>query len=288
MIKKVLVLGATGLIGHQTYNYLNATGQYSMYNFSFREKLNDESLLIDARNELDFLGAILDVRPDYIVNCIGILIGGANRDPENAIFLNAYMPHRLKKLADSIDAKLIQISTDCVFSGNLKKPYLEADIKDGTGIYARTKSLGEVVSDRHLTLRTSVVGPELKKTGEELFHWFMGQSGTVNGYTASKWSGVTTIVLAKAIERSIQNEITGLHHVTNNSSLSKYDILRLFKHYTKKNINIVPVVGVDSDKSFRDTRLLLDLQIPSYEAMFSEMVAAIRENPKLYPHYILD
>ena len=288
MRKKVLVLGATGLIGHQTYNYLNATGRYNMYNFSFREKLNDESLLIDARNELNFLGAILDLKPDYIVNCMGILIDGANREPENAIFLNAYMPQRLKKLADSIDAKLIQISTDCVFSGNLKKAYLETDIKDGDGIYARTKSLGEVVSGRHLTLRTSVVGPELKKNGEELFHWFMGQSGTVNGYTASKWSGVTTIVLAKAIESSIQNEITGLHHVTNNSSLSKYDILQLFKKYTNKNINIVSVAGVDSDKSFRDTRLLLDFQVPSYEVMFSEMVAVIRENPKLYPHYILD
>lgn len=288
VIKKVLVLGATGLIGHQAYNYLKSTGEYSMYNFSFRKKLNDESLLIDARNELDFLGAIRDVRPDYIVNCIGILIGGANKIPENAIFLNAYMPHRLRKLADSIDAKLIHISTDCVFSGNQKKPYLEADMKDGTSIYARTKSLGEVISDRHLTLRTSVVGPELKKTGEELFHWFMGQSGTVDGYTASKWSGVTTIELAKAVESAIKNEITGIHHVTNNSSLSKYDILRLFKQYTKKNIDIVPVVGVDSDKSFRDTRLLLDFQIPSYEVMLSEMVAAIRENPNLYPHYILD
>ena len=287
-MKKVLVLGATGLIGHQAFNYLNATGQYRMYNFSFRKILNDESVLINARNESDFIAAIRDVRPDYIVNCIGMLIGGANRVPENAIFLNAYMPHLLMKLADSINAKLIHISTDCVFSGDKKTPYFEYDTKDGRGVYAQTKALGEVINERHLTLRTSVVGPELKSNGEELFHWFMGQSGSVNGYTASQWSGVSTIELAKAIDSGIRNEITGIHHVTNNDSLSKYDILVLFQKYTCKDISIVPVEGVDSDKSFVDTRKLIDIKIPSYEVMISDMISAIRENPKAYPHYILN
>ena len=284
-MKKVLVLGATGLIGHQAFKYLQASAKYSMYNFSFRKKLNDESVLLDARDELNFLGAIREIRPDYIVNCIGILIDGAERFPENAIFLNAYLPHRISQLADSIDAKLIHMSTDCVFSGNKKTPYLENDVKDGSGVYAKTKGLGEIISERHLTLRTSVVGPELKKNGEELFNWFMGESGTVNGYSASKWSGVTTLELARAIDSSIQNEITGLHHVTNNSSISKYDILMLFKKYTKKNINIIQIEGINSDKSFLDTRGLIGLNIPSYEVMFSEMVSAIQENNNVYTHY---
>jgi len=288
LMKKVLVLGATGLIGHQSYNYLDATGQYRMYNFSFRKMLNNESVLVDARNESELKAAIWDVRPDYIVNCIGVLIDGANSMPENAIFLNAYMPHLLRKLADSINAKLIHISTDCVFSGDKKTPYFEYDTKDGRGVYSQTKALGEIISDRHLTLRTSVVGPELKNNGEELFHWFMSQSGSVNGYTASQWSGVSTIELAKAIDSGIRNDITGIHHVTNNKSLSKYDILMLFQKYTCKDITIIPVEGVVSDKSFVDTRKLIDIKIPSYEVMISDMISVIRENPNSYPHYILN
>ena len=286
--KKILVLGATGLIGHQAFNYLDASGQYVMYNFSFRKKLNDNSILVDARNEIELITAIRKIKPNYVVNCIGVLVGSAERVPENAIFLNAYLPHLLSKLSDSVKFKLIHISTDCVFSGNKKTPYLEYDAKDGRGVYAQTKAIGEVISDRHLTLRTSVVGPELKTNGEELFHWFMGQNGSVNGYTASRWSGVSSIELAKAIESGIRNDITGIHHVTNNNALSKYDLLMLFRKYTGKDISIVPIEGVVSDKSFLDTRKLIDISIPSYEVMISDMVSAVRDNPRAYQHYNLN
>lgn len=286
--KKILVLGATGLIGHQAFNYLDASGQYVMYNFSFRKKLNDNSILVDARNEIELIAAIRNIKPNYVVNCIGVLVGSADRVPENAIFLNAYLPHLLNKLSDCVNFKLIHISTDCVFSGNKKTPYFEYDAKDGRGVYAQTKAIGEVINDRHLTLRTSVVGPELKTNGEELFHWFMGQNGSVNGFTASRWSGVSSIELAKAIESGIRNDITGIHHVTNNNALSKYDLLMLFKKYTGKDISIVPVEGVVSDKSFVDTRKLIDISIPSYEVMISDMIAAVRDNPGAYQHYTLN
>jgi dTDP-4-dehydrorhamnose reductase len=213
------------------------------------------------------------------------LIDGSNADPENSIFLNSYMPHRLTRLADKINAKLIHISTDCVFSGDKKEPYIETDEKDGRGVYAKTKGLGEVISDKHLTLRTSVVGPELKNDGEELFHWFMNQSGEISGYTKAIWSGVTTTELAKAVKWSIDHHITGLYHVTNNSSISKYDLLQLFQKYTKKDINIKPFSGKDANKSFIDTRLLMDYKIPSYDQMISDMVSLIANNRPLYSQY---
>jgi len=282
---KVLVLGSTGLIGHQVFNYLQSTAQYDLHDFVYRKKLREGSMILDARNEERFFKAVKDISPNFIINCIGILINAARDNLENAIFLNAYMPHRLARLADSLDAKLIHISTDCVFSGDKGTAYLEGDFKDGSGNYSKTKGLGEVISKNHLTLRTSVVGPELKNNGEELFHWFMNQSGTISGYTKSIWSGVTTIELARAVECSMRRDITGLHHVTNNSSINKYDLLNLFQKHTGKDINISPVDGKKSDKSFIDTRELLDFQIPSYDLMVSEMVELIRNNKSLYSQY---
>jgi len=282
---KVLVLGSAGLIGHQVYNYLKDSDNYELHNISYQNKIQDDTVLLDARNEQVFIDKITSISPKYIVNCIGILIDGSNADPENSIFLNSYMPHRLTRLADKINAKLIHISTDCVFSGDKKEPYIETDEKDGRGVYAKTKGLGEIISDKHLTLRTSVVGPELKNDGEELFHWFMGQSGEVLGYTKSVWSGVTTIELAKAVKWSIDHHITGLYHVTNNSSISKYDLLQLFQKYTKKDINIKPFSGKDANKSFIDTRLLMDYKIPSYDQMIFDMVSLIADNRPLYSQY---
>mgnify|MGYP001304786022 CR=1 FL=1 len=285
MLKKVLILGSTGLIGHQIYNYLKNESNYELHNIAFRKKIDKDTIILDARNENDFVEQIKILKPKYIINCIGILISASNKDPKSAIFLNAYMPHRLKVLADKINAKLIHISTDCVFSGNKKEPYLENDDKDGKDTYAKTKGLGEIISDKHLTLRTSVVGPELKTDGEELFHWFMNQEDEISGFTKSIWSGVTTIELAKAVKWSIEKDITGLYHLTNNSSISKYELLKLFKKYTKKRIEIKKVDGKDIDKSFIDTRLLLDFEIPTYEKMISDMVDLMNDNSSLYSQY---
>ena len=283
--KKVLVLGSTGLIGHQVFNYLQANGGYELHNISHSNKLNKNTIILDARNESLFQKCIVDINPDFIINCIGILISGSNSNPENAIFLNAYLPHSLAKLANDIDARLIHISTDCVFSGNKHTPYIETDHKDGFGVYSKSKGLGEIINERHLTLRTSVVGPELRNDSEELFHWFMSQSGTIHGYTKSIWSGVSTTELAKVVEFSIRNNLTGLYHVSNNSSISKLNLLKLFKKHMAKDINISSVDGIETNKSFIDTRKLLNYKIPSYDLMISEMSELVRSNESLYRHY---
>ena len=282
---KVLVLGSTGMIGHQVFNYLKFKSVFEVYNISFRKKLQHDSILLDARSEDTFVKCIESISPNYIINCVGILINSSNSDPENAIFLNSYLPHRLSRLADAINAKLIHISTDCVFSGEKGTSYIETDEKDGNGVYAKTKGIGEVISDKHLTIRTSAVGPELKSDGEELFHWFMSQSGSISGYTRAIWSGVTTLELAKAVLWSIENKITGLYHITNNDSICKYDLLKLFKKYTGKEINILPIDGKEVDKSFIDTRKLIDYKVPSFEQMIVEMTNLIRSNKVLYSQY---
>ncbi len=283
-MKKVLVLGSTGLIGHQVYNYLLNTKKYKMFDISYRKKLVDDTILLDVRNEDEFIETIKKINPDIIVNCIGILIAGANDNPENAIFINAYIPHRLKRLCDEIDSKLIHISTDCVFSGDKNTPYIESDIKDGKDTYAKTKGLGEIINEKYLTIRTSVVGPELKENGEELFHWFMSQSETTNGFTKAIWSGVTTLELAKAVFWAIENNITGLYHVNNGEVINKYDLLILFKKYFKKDITINKIDGRNVNKSFIDTRKEMNYTIPSYEIMIENMASLIYGN-KLYSQY---
>ena len=282
---KVLVLGSTGLIGHQIYYYLDSKNLYNLSNITYRKKLNDKTILCNIRNEKEFLEIVKSISPDIIINCIGVLIKGANLDQENAIFINAFMPHRLKKLANELGSKLIHISTDCVFSGKKGLPYIEDDFKDGRDTYAKSKGLGEIINDNHLTLRTSVIGPELKTDGEELFHWFMSQSETVNGYTGAIWSGVTTIQLAKAVNWAIQNKIIGLYHITNNDVINKFDLLCLIKKHLKKEIVINPIVGKKLYKSFIDTRKEISYQIPKYEEMIIEMKEYMLKNKHLYKHY---
>jgi len=285
---KVLVLGSTGLIGHQVFNYLLKTEKYELSNISYRKKLNDETILCDVRNQDKFFDLVKSLSPDVIINCIGILIKGANLDPENAIFINAYFPHRLMRLADELNSKLVHISTDCVFSGEKGISYIEKDFKDGKDTYAKSKGLGEIINKNHLTLRTSVIGPELKGDGEELFHWFMSQTGQVNGFTKAIWSGVTTLILAKVVAWAIDKKITGLYHVTNNNSIDKYSLLCLIKKYTKKNISINPVEDEKPNKSFIDTRNELDFIIPSYEVMIRKMIDMMLQNKEIYEQYKLN
>ncbi|MDA7821845.1 SDR family oxidoreductase [Gammaproteobacteria bacterium] len=283
MKKKILVLGSTGMLGHQIVSYLKSFSEFIVYDISFRNKLNESTRIIDVKNITALEAYIAELQPDYIVNCIGILVTGSH-DQENAIYLNAFLPHKLAAMANSYNSKLIHISTDCVFSGS-KGQYLETDLRDGSGVYAQTKILGEVVDNIHLTIRTSIVGPELKSNGEGLFHWFMNQNGTIDGYTKAIWSGVTTLELAKAVKWALDCHITGLYHVTNNTPISKFELLSLFQKHTKKNIRIVPVPGKRVDKSFVDTRLLRDYKIPSYDQMVADMISLIANNRKLYSQY---
>jgi dTDP-4-dehydrorhamnose reductase len=282
---KLLLLGASGLIGHQIYNYFSSLGKYEIFNTSFTRALNNKTILMDAKNEYLFINQIKDIQPKIIINCIGLLITSSSLNPRDAIFLNAYLPHALLNCANLINAKLIHISTDCVFSGNTNQPYKEDSVPDGTSIYARTKALGEIHSNDHLTLRTSVVGPELKKNGEELFHWFMFQHGEIYGYRRAIWSGVSTPVLAEAVENAIINNVTGLHHITNNKIITKFELLNLFKKYTGKKIKIIPEDKTITNKSFLDTRNEVCLIIPEYEEMISNMIDLIFRNNKLYQHY---
>ncbi len=275
------------MIGHQVFRYLDLSQDYDLFNYSFRKKLNEDSIMIDATDEKTFFGKIEELEPNFIINCIGILIEQCNQDILRAIQLNALLPHKLENLAEKMDCQLIHMSTDCVFSGRKQEPYIETDEKDGLDIYAKTKGLGEVLNDNHLTLRTSVIGPELKKDGDELFNWFMAQTGEIQGYSKALWSGVSSLELAKVVKWAIDNNIKGLYHVTNGKTISKYELLSLMKKHTQSKINIKPTDDYKVDKSFVDSRQEINFKIPSYDEMVLNMIQFIQLNSKLYPHYEL-
>lgn len=282
--KKILLFGATGMAGHVVYHYLQNTEKYDITNVVFRNKLTEDSIIIDITDISAVKEILGQTRPEFIINCIGVLIKGSKEHPDNAILINAYFPHLLKKLSDQIGARVIHISTDCVFSGK-KGNYTEEDFRDADDIYGRSKALGEIINAKDLTLRTSIIGPELKQNGEGLFHWFMQQKGTIMGYTNAIWGGVTTLELAKAIDISLEKKLTGLIQLSNGSGISKYDLLCLFKEIWKKdNIDIQPFNKICVDKSIaRSTKF--NFNIPGYRQMFTEQHDWMCNRRELYNLY---
>lgn len=282
----VLVLGSTGMLGHQVVERLmNSKNFFSVINVSYRHKLNEETIVIDIEKDFPKLEELINKsKPKFIINCIGVLISESLKNQKKAEYINAHFPHILKKICNKNKSKLIHISTDCVFSGK-KGSYLENDFTDSKTIYGQSKSKGEIIDKDHLTLRTSIIGPEIKKGGEGLLSWFLNeQNSNVKGYGKAIWSGVTTVELAKVIEKSLTSNIFGLYHVTNNEKISKYNLLKLFNDYLYFEKNIILDNTVVNDKSLVDSRNELNYVVPSYRSMIKEMFASMVDK-KEYNHY---
>jgi dTDP-4-dehydrorhamnose reductase len=169
-----------------------------------------------------------------------------------------------------------------VFTGN-KGNYSETDFKDARDTYGLSKALGEVDNDHDLTMRTSIIGPELKEKGEGLFHWFMNQNGDINGFTKMFWGGVTTLELAKAIDAAIEQNITGLIHITNGQPISKFEMVTMFKDIWKTDhIQITPVEGKVADKSLISVRSDFKYPVASYSKMIEDQHNWMHTHPDLY------
>jgi len=274
-----------GMAGHVMYMHLNRSGKYNVSGVARAEgEFVDEVLDVTDFTALDVY--LNQVKPDYVVNCIGVLVSQSANDVASAVLLNSYLPHFLSSMGSRLGFRLIHISTDCVFSGK-KGAYVETSFKDGDDYYARSKALGEVVNERDLTIRTSIVGPELKRDGTGLFDFFLKQKSEMKGYTEALWSGVTTLVLAQAVDWIIEHELVGLVHLTNGQAISKYDLLLLFKRYTQRSIEIEAVDGWCVDKTLLDTQQKMPNLVPSYDVMVSDMVDLMKAKLDLYAQYSL-
>lgn len=282
---KYLIFGINGMAGHMIAQYLIERGM-EVYGFAKRKSsLSCETICGDATDQGDIKKALEAEGFDYVINGIGILNRAVDKNLAEGIFINSVLPHMLAECLQGTQAKLIHLSTDCVFEGNRGR-YTETDQPDATSFYGRSKALGEVVDDKNLTIRTSIIGPELKPDGVGLFHWFMSQQ-EAQGYERVLWSGVTTLQLAKAIAADAEAPQTGLYHLVNNCFISKHELLLLFNQYCRQKP--IPITGnsdIVSDRTLLNTYKEALCHVPDYETMVRELSEWIYSHENLYGQYI--
>jgi len=216
---KVIVLGSTGMLGHMVVDVLR--------------QAEDVEVVPCSRRELDLLQPdvekLLDSRPDCVVNCAGIIRQKAACVPASEmISVNSLFPHLLAEACERRHVRLMQISTDCVFSGR-KGMYTVEDLPDPDDLYGRSKLMGEL-DPPHVTIRTSIIGPELSFTKFGLMEWFLKSHGAVNGYDNAYWNGVTTLELARLIRALLRmTGVKGLVQLSSPDHVSKYELLCMLK-----------------------------------------------------------
>jgi len=265
---KILVLGGDGMLGHKMFQTLSARYPdtccsvrgsieepfYRRIDLFRREKILEK---VDAM-DLPALGRTLrEVRPAYIVNCVGVI---KQREEAKAavpsITLNALLPHKLAEFAEEWDGKVIHFSTDCVFSGK-RGGYTEDDPSDAEDLYGKSKYLGEATAGNAITLRTSIIGRELSHF-RSLLEWFLAQKGkTIRGFRRVIYSGVTTNYLARRVGDLIGDHphLSGLYQVTS-VPISKHDLLCLLRDAFRLDVKIVPDEQEVSDRSMVGDRFM--------------------------------
>ena len=249
---KILVLGASGMIGSTITRVLSQTTNWEVYGTVRDEMIKEhfpDSISSKLMSGIDVDNYELaklfeEVEADVVINCIGLTkhLPEAS-DPLRVISLNSLLPHRLDKLCDENNSRLIHISTDCVFLGS-KGNYTEEDPSDANDIYGKSKYLGEVIDTSAVTLRTSTIGHEFQ-TKNGLLEWFLAQQGKCKGYANAIFSGLPTVTLAEVIRDYVipNKSLVGLYHVAG-PAIDKYNLLKIISKEYNKNIDI------ECDESF--------------------------------------
>ncbi len=281
---KFLVLGCNGMAGHMISLYLQEQG-HEVCGFDQTAPLYVTGIVGDAKDTDSIRELIIEGKYDAVINCVGILNQFAEENKALAVFLNSYFPHFLAEVTDGLDTQVIHMSTDCVFSGK-RGEYTETDFRDGETFYGRSKALGEIEDNKNITLRSSIVGPDINPNGIGLMNWFMKQNTPINGYTKAMWTGQTTLQLAKTMEVVVKERVSGLYNTVPDYFISKYDLLRLFNKYLRNDsVKISPIEGVNANKSLKRTRFDFNYVIPDYEIMVLELAEWVIIHKDMYPHY---
>lgn len=275
---KVLVLGGDGMLGHELYRELR---DHHETRVTLRRGSAEAHVFagVEARGSRRIEEVIAQFRPAAVVNCIGIV----KQRPESedaiaSIEVNALLPHRVAAACRAGGARVIHLSTDCVFSG-ARGAYREEDLPDPVDLYGRSKLLGEIAGEGALTLRTSMIGlGGSRKSG--LVDWFLAQQGRVQGYRKAVFSGLTTRALARVIRLLIEKHpaASGLYHVSA-APISKYDLLVALRERLARSIDIVPADEPRIDRSLDSARFrrAFAWQPPAWEAMLDELAGELRK-----------
>jgi dTDP-4-dehydrorhamnose reductase len=281
---RVLVLGASGMLGNAVLRFFSESLGFDVKGsvrsasaLAFLPKTLHEHIVcgVDVENTDSLTALFAQVRPSVVINCIGLVkqLAQAN-DPLSAIPINSLLPHRLARLCDLTQARLIHISTDCVFSG-ASGGYREHDLPDAQDLYGRSKYLGEVSYPNAITLRTSIIGHELG-SAHALIGWFLSQQDEVRGYTRAIFSGLPTVELAEIIRDKVipNSTLHGLYHVSS-APINKHDLLKLVAEIYGKSIQVLPDDSLIIDRSLDSSRFA---EACGYHApSWSELVKKMRD-----------
>jgi dTDP-4-dehydrorhamnose reductase len=279
---RVLILGGTGMLGHQLvvalrHDFDTWTTVRGSVRGDLHAGLLDPNRTIAGVDVLNFdalTGAMATIRPDAVINCIGVIKQlAAAKDPLLSVAVNSLLPHRLHRLCQASGARLIHFSTDCVFSGRTGN-YTEDDPSDALDLYGRSKYLGETAGEGALTIRSSIIGHELG-TATGLLEWFLSQQGSrVEGYTRAVFSGFTTNEMARIVRMVLTDHprLSGTLQVSSDR-INKYDLLILIRRAYQADIEIAADDTVQIDRSLDSTRfrLLTGYAPPSWPQMIEEM-----------------
>jgi dTDP-4-dehydrorhamnose reductase len=279
---RLVILGGTGMLGHTLWERLSRRfpDTYTTIRRGIRDYGNDRlyrsDRVIDHIDVMDFRmleGALRVIRPDVILNCIGIT--KRREDPQNpipSIILNAMLPHKLAKLTAEVNAKLIHFSTDCVFDGKTGL-YADDAPTNATDLYGRTKALGEVTGNSVLTLRSSFIGKEMQE-GTELLEWFLSQADVVRGFKNAIYTGLTTLELCRVIEKLLLDypDASGLYNVSS-EPINKFDLLRLIGEKMHRSVEVIPDESFHCDRSLNSERFRRDFGYtpPMWKDMVEEL-----------------
>ena len=288
----ILILGGTGMLGHKVWQvfekrfdtWMTIRGPVEpwLYLPFFRKEKIIEN--VDAFSQESVARALDKIKPDVVVNCIGIVKKlKESENPVSSITLNALLPHWVAELCLQRSIRFIHISTDCVFSGKTGS-YTEEDLPDPYDLYGRTKLLGEVAENGCLTLRTSIIGRELKRS-VGLLEWFLSQRGNIiQGYKHAIFTGFITAELAAILADIVANHpgLCGLYHLSSNP-INKYDLLNMIKTALDLEITINEDEGVSIDRSLDSSKLR---KILSYEPpTWKEMIQRLSEEAAQYEEW---
>lgn len=260
---KILVLGVSGMLGNAMLRVMAETGEHDVRGTArsasalrhFDPPLASRILTgLDVEHFDALAGVFQEVRPEVVVNCIGLVKQLTEADdPLQALPINSLLPHRLARLCALVGARLVHVSTDCVFNG-AKGAYRESDFSDAEDLYGRSKFLGEVAYPHTITLRTSIIGHELSGA-HGLVEWFLGQCGSVKGYRRVIFSGLPTVELSRIVRDIVlpRPALSGLFHVAA-APINKYELLKLVAVAYAKQIEIEPDDRVVIDRSLNADR----------------------------------
>lgn len=284
---KCLVLGATGMAGHIMVDKLLFEGYEVVGTSRYPETYSTRSYRLTAFNatQMDswtsFFNEFVDF--DVVINCIGVLVQASEQNSYTALVVNSLLPKFLESYFRHTNTQVIHISTDCVFSGTAG-PYTDIDTPSESGVYGHTKQMGELVNSKDLTIRTSIIGPELgnKVNSDQnsgLIDWFLKnpRGSSITGYSRCFWSGISTLELADAVFWYLRKKQSGLHQISRTRSISKYELLCIANDVFERNIAIEAC-----GKKVLDKSLVPSLDAYPIRDSYEDMLRRIKSRINFY------